>query len=288
MLRPALLGVAILSFLSLPAAGQEYQASKVDAPAPADAVAPEIASLLSPTGFKVAQGSSATFFGAYGGAGITGAGDVYLEADVTPGASPTLAQFDGNVNLGAISRLAIELGGTTIGSQYDSIAVVGDLSLAGALDVSLINGFTPSAGQSFNILDWGSLAGAFSSINLPTLSGLVWNTSQLYTTGELSVGPAFEADFDEDGDVDAGDLTNWKTGFGTSGSATHMQGDANSDADVDGGDFLAWQRQFGQAPGATSAAAGVPEPSTVLPSVLGATILGHIANRLRRESLRRG
>jgi hypothetical protein len=57
MLRPALLGVAILSFLSLPAAGQEYQASKVDAPAPADAVAPEIASLLSPTGFKVAQGS---------------------------------------------------------------------------------------------------------------------------------------------------------------------------------------------------------------------------------------
>jgi hypothetical protein len=67
-----------------------------------------------------------------------------------------------------------------------------------------------------------------------------------------------------------------------------MQGDANSDADVDGGDFLAWQRQFGQAPGATSAAAEVPEPSTVLPSVLGATILGHIANRLRRESLRRG
>ena len=38
--------------------------------------------------FRVAAGSSATFFGSFGGAGISGAGDVYLEADVTPGSSP--------------------------------------------------------------------------------------------------------------------------------------------------------------------------------------------------------
>ena len=57
MLRCVSLGVVITCFLSLPALGQEYQAAKVDMPAPADAVAPEIAALLSPTGFKVSQGS---------------------------------------------------------------------------------------------------------------------------------------------------------------------------------------------------------------------------------------
>jgi len=57
MLRCAAFGVVLLSFLSLPVVGQEYQIAKVDTPAPADAVAPEIAGLLTPTGFKVLQGS---------------------------------------------------------------------------------------------------------------------------------------------------------------------------------------------------------------------------------------
>jgi hypothetical protein len=222
--------------------------------------------------FKVADGASATFFGAYGGAGVTGAGDVYFEADVTPGSSPALAAFDGNVGLGAASRLAIELGGTMLGSQYDSIAVAGELSLAGTLDVSLFNGFTPSAGQSFNILDWGSLVGTFSSINLPSLPGLIWNTSQLYATGMLSVASPFTADFDEDGDVDGNDLANWKAGF-IANAATHTQGDADGDADVDGADFLAWQRQLGSGAAAASMVNPVPEPSAAVLGLIMARLL---------------
>ena len=38
--------------------------------------------------FRVSAGSSATFFGTFSGVGITGTGDVYFEADVSPGASP--------------------------------------------------------------------------------------------------------------------------------------------------------------------------------------------------------
>src|SRR5690606_28143568 len=34
--------------------------------------------------FRVSGGSSATFFGTYSGAGISGPGSVYFEADVTP------------------------------------------------------------------------------------------------------------------------------------------------------------------------------------------------------------
>src|SRR5262245_3246010 len=45
--------------LTVPALAQEYKVSKSDAPPPADALAPEIAGLLSPAGYKVSQGDRA-------------------------------------------------------------------------------------------------------------------------------------------------------------------------------------------------------------------------------------
>jgi hypothetical protein len=65
-------------------------------------------------------------------------------------------------------------------------------------------------------------------------------------------------DFDDDGDVDADDLTSWRADFGqTAGS------DADGDGDSDGADFLAWQRNLGTngSPVAPLAAA-VPEPAS--------------------------
>ena len=59
--------------------------------------------------------------------------------------------------------------------------VTGELVLDGTLDVALINGFSPQAGQSFDILDWGSLSGIFDTLNLDPLGAdLMWNSSQLY------------------------------------------------------------------------------------------------------------
>jgi len=94
---------------------------------------------------------------------------------------------------------------------------------------------------------------------------------------------ALPGDFNLDGIVDAADLAQWQGDFGQNGDS-----DADNDNDSDGADFLAWQRHFGSGSTAMGWAAEVPEPSTVLLSVISATILGHIANRLRRESLRRG
>jgi hypothetical protein len=64
-----------------------------------------------------------------------------------------------------------------------------------------------------------------------------------------------DADFDNDGDVDATDLTTWSTNFGST-TATDASGDADGDNDVDGADFLEWQRQLTGAGGV----AAVPEP----------------------------
>jgi autotransporter-associated beta strand protein len=66
--------------------------------------------------FKVSGGSSATFFGTYGGAGTTGTGEVNFEADVTPGFSPAAVTFGGNVTFASTSTLHIDIGGTTPGN----------------------------------------------------------------------------------------------------------------------------------------------------------------------------
>lgn len=78
----------------------------------------------------------------------------------------------------------------------------------------------------------------------------------------VQVANPVEGDFDEDGDVDGGDLGAWQLGFGTPTGAPHYQGDANADGTVDGSDFLVWQRQLGMAP-AASMQTLVPEPASV-------------------------
>jgi hypothetical protein len=138
------------------------------------------------------------------------------------------------------------------------------LSLDGTLQVSLINDFTPTAGQSFDIVDWGSLSGTFASIHLPTLSGLAWNTSQLYTTGVLSVVSAGVAgDYNNNGVVDAADYVVWRKGLGT----TYTQDD-----------YGVWRSHFGQtsADGGSAATANVavPEPASGMLVLLAFVLVG--------------
>ena len=55
--------------------------------------------------------------------------------------------------------------------------------------MNLLNGYTPSADEIFEILD-GPTTGRFNQINLPVLNnGLSWNTSNLGTNGTISVTP---------------------------------------------------------------------------------------------------
>lgn len=138
------------------------------------------------TTLKVDVGS-----GTLGGKG-TIHGDVTVGAGgfVSPGNSPGLLTIDGDYMQDSLAMLEIELGGLTRGDEYDALAVTGRMDLAGTLDVTLWNGFEPVAGNSFDILDWGKIVGAFDTVNLPALTGgLCWDSSELYTSGTLSVVP---------------------------------------------------------------------------------------------------
>jgi T5SS/PEP-CTERM-associated repeat protein len=184
-------------------------------------------------------------------------GDVTSFGLVSPGSSAGALSIDGDFTQAAAGEVLIELASA---SSFDRLLVTGGVTLDGALEVSLIDGFAPQAGQSFDILDWGkTLDGGFAALNLPALAaGLRWDDAQLYTSGVLAVAPTFTADFDEDGDVDGDDLLQWQGDFGLSSLS-----DADNDSDSDGADILQWQRQLGSGSIASAMATAVPEPGAL-------------------------
>ena len=112
----------------------------------------------------------------------------------------------GDVTLVTGSKLNIGLLGP---SHYGALTASGTVQLSGTLQVSL-DDYTPMSGASFNILDWGTLTGTFSTFQFAALpGGLTWNLSQLYSLGVISVGGQV-GDYNHDGIVDAADYTVWR------------------------------------------------------------------------------
>ena len=67
--------------------------------------------------------------------------------------------MNGDYVQSANGTLEIQLGGTAPGTQYDRLLVSGSVTLGGTLDVTTTNGFTPTAGNAFQILTFGSRTG---------------------------------------------------------------------------------------------------------------------------------
>ena len=94
-------------------------------------------------------------------------GSVSNNAAIGTGALPGLLTISGNYSESTSAHLAIKLGGTSAGTNYDQLSVGGNASLAGSLDLSYWNGFTPSATNVFTVLACGVRAGAFSAVTSP-------------------------------------------------------------------------------------------------------------------------
>ena len=123
------------------------------------------------------------------------------------------------------------------------------------------NAFAPQLGNTFDILDWGTLSGTFSTIQLPMLTDeLEWDTSQLYLSGVLRVVGNLSGDYNQNGIVDAADYVVWRKSVSQMG--TNLAADGNDNGQIDPGDYDVWRSHFGQAAGnATLSVATVPEPS---------------------------
>ena len=124
-------------------------------------------------------------------------GNLYVSQGgiVAPGHSPGCLTVSGNYN--QIGTYQAEIGGTTACSGYDQLDVTGTVTLddgntpptQGTLQVSLVSGFTPKAGQTFEIINnEGSSAVKDTYSGLPegseiTVSGYVFKISYVGGTG---------------------------------------------------------------------------------------------------------
>ena len=167
-----------------------------------------------------------------------------------PGFSPAA------VNRGSVSyngTLEIEIGGTLPGSGYDQLNHIlgaGIADLGGVLDVELIGGFTPSIGDSFEIITATSVLDTFDSELLPTLGGgLAWLIDYQPMSVALSVGLA--GDFNFDGRVDAFDFLTWQR-------------------DPSIGLLSDWEANYGTP--TTANTATVPEPSGLILTLIGLAV----------------
>jgi hypothetical protein len=177
---------------------------------------------------------------------------------LAPGHSAGATAISGNYTQRENAALEIEIGGVLSG-QWDTLAIAGNASLNGALEVKLVDGFEPVLGNSFTVLttDAGNVGGSFDELILPLVNGVSFDIVYNPKSVVLVARPAYTADFDNDGDVDGGDLAEWQGDFGANDLS-----DADDDGDSDGHDFLEWQRQLGSPLPSVAAADAVPEPAS--------------------------
>jgi len=102
--------------------------------------------------------------GTLGGSGTIMAAVNNTGAMVTPGTSAGALTITGSYTQNSGGALAIEIGGTGQGTQFDHLSVSGTATLNGALQLSRINTFAPAPTDTFEILTAASVSGTFSSI----------------------------------------------------------------------------------------------------------------------------
>jgi hypothetical protein len=105
------------------------------------------------------------------GTGALGASVNNSAGTLAPGASAGQLTETGSYTQGGSAAYTVEIGGLVAGTDYDQIAISGAASLNGTLGIALINGFTPSLGQTFQIMTFGSRSGDFSAMTGQLLGG---------------------------------------------------------------------------------------------------------------------
>jgi hypothetical protein len=174
-----------------------------------------------------------------------------------------------NLGFAAGSALSVQLaavGPTAKPTEGFGQAVAsGQATLAGDLSVSLVGGFQPTLGDTFQIVTaGGGRSGTFATENLPAASGfLSWDVIYTSNAVTLAVVPALAGDYNANGIVDAADYIVWRKTLGQNGIGLAADGSGN--AVVDQADYTVWRGNFGAVLGSGAGiGATVPEPEFLL------------------------
>lgn len=104
---------------------------------------------------------------------------------MAPGASPGLIAISGNYTPSTTAVTEIELAGNEPGTGYDQIAVANNASFAGALAVTLTDGFIPRPCQTFTVMTYATRTAMFSNAATPIDVGGGMRLRQVYTPSAL-------------------------------------------------------------------------------------------------------
>ncbi len=109
---------------------------------------------------------------------------------VGPGLSAGVLNFTGNYTQGGGGTFDVEIGGIYTGTEFDRLNISGQATLDGTLNITLIDGFTPTLGDTFVILNSGSISGVFTTVtDLDIVGGLHFEVSYGSTSVTLTVVP---------------------------------------------------------------------------------------------------
>jgi autotransporter-associated beta strand protein len=138
---------------------------------------------LSLTGGQLAGSGSIGNATSSGTITVTNSGGTVKPGDLLPNVTVATLTINGNYTQQSGGTLEIDLGGTTAGS-YDVLKVSNAASLAGTLNLKLVNGFTltPGTTETFDILQAGSITGNFTSI-----TGLGTGDTPSFNNGVLTI-----------------------------------------------------------------------------------------------------
>ncbi|MCH8243778.1 MAG: hypothetical protein IH897_14380, partial [Planctomycetes bacterium] len=216
---------------------------------------------------------------------------VESEGMIAPGLSAGAIRFEQDLTLSAGSVLEYEIGGLAPITQFDQIGVGGTATLAGTIEVQLIDNFQPSLGDTFQVLTATSVINTFDQIvTLDESNMFGFDVTAIYSATDvlLRIDDIFlSADFDHDDDVDGNDFLILQVGFGLTMEVDNTHGDANGDGLVNGDDLSIWENQYGSVFSPLAAVAVVPEPSGCVLLILGAISLfrRHCQQRFDRSPL---
>ncbi|MDD3321566.1 MAG: autotransporter-associated beta strand repeat-containing protein [Paludibacter sp.] len=117
---------------------------------------------------------------------INGNSSLSNNSSTIPGANRigTLT-FGGNVSMTPSASIFVQVTGNSTTS--DKLVVSGSLTCNGTLDVTIYSG-SFVIGDTYQIIDAGSITGTFNTVNLPDPGqGIEWDLSELYTAGKIKL-----------------------------------------------------------------------------------------------------
>jgi T5SS/PEP-CTERM-associated repeat protein len=214
-----------------------------------------------------------------------GGGNTFKGGIWKPGNSPGTFTVEGDVTIEEGGVLEMEIGGLAAGSQHDQVVATGSITAGGILDLHIVNsgsGFQlPSIGDEFTLLSaGGGISGTFeNAAQLRSIAGgslVEWSLTPGTIDAVLkavAITPLLDGDYNGNGVVDAADYTVWRDTLG----GINLAADGNRDGTIDELDYAVWKNNFGAGSGggsalfpADSSAPGVPEPASLLLTILAA------------------